>query len=83
MASISQEANGDWMVLHRFYIHLVPFIFIFLSISIGYIIKNHRALNTFLTAYVMDFHFIRSITTEIINIITLLDYIQRCMLGNG
>ena len=43
------------MVLHRFYIHLVPFIFIFLSISIGYIIKNHRALNTFLIAYVIGF----------------------------
>lgn len=50
-----REANGDWMVLHRFYIHLVPFIFIFLSISIGYVIKNQRALNTFLIAYIIGF----------------------------
>ncbi len=50
-----REANGDWMVLHRFYIHLVPFIFIFLSISIGYIIKNQKALNTLLIAYIIGF----------------------------
>ena len=43
------------MVLHRFYIHLVPFIFIFLSISIGYLIKNQRVLNTFLIAYIIGF----------------------------
>ncbi len=50
-----RETNGDWMVLHRFYIHLVPFIFIFLSISIESVLKNRRTLNLFIFAYFMGF----------------------------
>tara|TARA_B100000519_G_scaffold177829_1_gene167724 strand:+ start:480 stop:2003 length:1524 start_codon:yes stop_codon:yes gene_type:complete len=50
-----RESNGDWMVLHRFYIHLVPYIFIFLSLSIDSIIKNLKALNSFLIAYTIGF----------------------------